>query len=243
MRRYLANPSLFCTPLPEGEDHGVKGLEDRPLIGVVYEVTEKDYYHIIATEGGYDQVSVRCYALPHDSSSNNDINNNNSSDETTTTGEKSFEAMTLLAPARVTRTSDGQPSPRYLGLITTGAAEHSLPSSYQEYLNSLEPYKKTERRQTVGGVLFAVAWAPAILSMMWIRQLFSDKDGSSPEWVVNYMNAVVKGAWFTYDGIWKKVWGNGEVTQKKKEKRLDEEGGEKRALKAGGGDAKGYGSI
>lgn len=106
-----------------------------------------------------------------------------------------------------------QPSARYLGLLINGAREQDLPSTYREYLHSLQPFRITSKRQRVGQVLFLLLWAPALIFSMQLSSLFADKDGRSPEWLAGYGNLIFKGMWVCYDFIFRPVFGDGERTR------------------------------
>ncbi|KAK2754224.1 hypothetical protein FQN54_007103 [Arachnomyces sp. PD_36] len=106
-----------------------------------------------------------------------------------------------------------QPSPRYLNLLTSGAKEQDLPSSYREFLNSLQPYRITSKRQRVGQFIFLLLWAPALIIGIQISGLFADKDGRSPQWASAYGNVMFGGMWLTYDYLFRPVFGEGERTE------------------------------
>jgi hypothetical protein len=195
------------TPLlPKDEQKWTKGL-----IGVVYEVTLQDYAHIIATEGGgasYIDIVIRCHPLSSDTSI---------PEPPKTTP---FLAHTLLAPpnpSSVRKPHYAQPSSRYLHLLTTGAAEHSLPADYQTHLNSIQPYTITTLRQRIGAALFQLFWLPIVLGLFTVSALFSDKDGRLPEWLVGVFAVVFRAVWKSYDSVFYPVFGDGERTVEEEE--------------------------
>ncbi|KAI9739671.1 MAG: hypothetical protein M1834_006389 [Cirrosporium novae-zelandiae] len=192
---------------------------EKGLVGVVYEVTKKDYAHIIATEGGgasYQDILVDCYPLE-----NAKIIPDNPTN-------KPFKAHTLYCPAMPPTPSTpspsnngrsarpdpnyAQPSPRYLKLITTGADEHTLPSEYQDYLHTLHPYTITTTKQRIGKYTFMAMWAPLLLFLFASADTFKDKNGRSPSWFVAFMGAVLKVVWTSYDKVFKPLFGDGERT-------------------------------
>lgn len=76
-----------------GEDDSDKGKWNKPLVGVVYEVTTSDFAHIIATEGGgrsYVDTLVNCHPFPPTYSPSDPVPNH----PTTTP----LKAHTLLCP-------------------------------------------------------------------------------------------------------------------------------------------------
>ncbi|KAL4948290.1 hypothetical protein BDW69DRAFT_198995 [Aspergillus filifer] len=217
--------------LLRGEDHD----QDRysgPLIGVVYEVTLRDYATIIATEGGgrgYKDIVVTSYPFPKDYDPGDPIPKRPAT--------QPVKAHTLLSPAAIkdlmhpypftASSSDSpssprymQPSERYLNLIRTGAAEHNLPLVYREYLAQLQPYRITSLRQKVGMGLFLVMWGPFLLAMLVLQRVFARPDGRSPEWVGRFMDFVKVGMWSTYEHGFKRVFGDGEKTVERESSRV-----------------------
>lgn len=179
------------------------------LVGVVYEVTMTDFYKIIATEGGgngYHDIKVPCHQLPKDT----DI-------VPTTPTSEPFIAHTLFCPPRgggLTRPDPNyaQASPRYLKLITDGAEQHQLPSEYREYLAGLRPYRPTTWRQKAGKALFLATWLPAFMTMITLSKVVAGKDGKVPKWYGRIMDTLFKSVWFSYDHMYKQLYGDGERT-------------------------------
>ncbi|KAI9808323.1 MAG: hypothetical protein M1825_004780 [Sarcosagium campestre] len=191
------------------------------LVGVVYEVTRKDYATIIATEGGgssYTDILTHCYPLT------------NSPTVPEQPNSKPFKAHTLFSPAR----SDeeyadassilkgprlhrpdpdyAQASARYLKLLTDGAEEHDLPEEYQAYLRGLHPYEITKTKQRIGQFVFLAVWAPAIMTVVSLGRLFADTHGRSPRWLVGFSGSTFRALWTSYDRFFKLVFGDGERT-------------------------------
>ncbi|KAJ4987844.1 gliotoxin biosynthesis protein [Stagonosporopsis vannaccii] len=203
-------------PVPNpDEPHYHKDRWQKGLVGVVYEVTLSDYAHIIATEGGgasYHDILVDCHVLP-------------SADTVPahpTTAP--FKAHTLFAPTvrpdearaadRTSRPdpSYAQPSARYLKLITDGAAECDLPAEYQEYLLNIRPYRVTTRKQAAGKALFVAIWLPFIMMIFALSRRLQDDKGRAPKWFQRLTTMIFAGMWLSYDGVFKKVFGDGERT-------------------------------
>ncbi|KAL9610343.1 MAG: hypothetical protein Q9167_004941 [Letrouitia subvulpina] len=184
-----------------------------PLIGVVYEVTPSDYAHIIATEGGgasYTDILVNCHPLSKDLQ-----------DSPHQPTSPSFKAHTLLSPhsdqpvpPRFSRPDldYAQPSARYLKLLTDGAAEHSLPSDYQKYLQSLQPYTVTTSGQRIGKLVFMVTWLPVITTAFGLSKILSDKNGKIPAWFATLLAWMFWSVWISYDHFFKRIFGDGERT-------------------------------
>lgn len=217
LRSPLSGSDNEKTPLiaPASEYH--KDCWKKGLVGVVYEVTLKDYAHIIATEGGgtgYKDVLVDCHPLDdEDAVPEQPVS-------------QPFKAHTLFAPTqkdgRLKRPdpSYAQPSARYLKLITNGAEEHGLPRDYRDYLYAIRPYTITTKRQRVGQIVFNAVWLPLFLVMISMQEAFQDKNGNSPKWLAAFANALVNAAWASYDGLFKKLFGDGERTMDKDDEEM-----------------------
>lgn len=178
------------------------------LVGVVYEVTKSDYAHIIATEGGgsgYQDVLVDCYELSGDATVEVPA---------TPTGP-TFKAHTLFAPANVARPehSYAQPSTRYLKLITDGASEHDLPNEYQDFLHNIRTYHLTSNKQQLGLFIFLSLWAPVFLLFFGGGgAMFLRENGTYPPWFATFARSVFTACWASYDGFFRRMFGDGERT-------------------------------
>ncbi|MCJ1420105.1 hypothetical protein MMC32_006462 [Xylographa parallela] len=231
-------PSRGTPPPHEHKHHRHRHPQPQPtwphgLVGVVYEVTPTDYAHIIATEGGgagYQDILVACHALaPHSPS------------VPSVPDTPPFHAHTLFAPippppphtplrsGGLPRPSPSlaQPSPRYLALIRTGAAEHGLPPDYAAYLGALRAYVPTSPAQRLGRFVFLAVWLPWVVWLLGLARVYGGEGGRSPGWVLWLTGRVFDGMWRCYDGVFKGVFGEGEWT-------VEGEGG-------GGGDGDGEG--
>jgi hypothetical protein len=211
---------------------------NKPLVGIVYEVTLADYAKIIATEGGgrgYLDRVIDCHPFPDSYNPTDPVPDNPSTPP--------FKARTLLSPAadearlrsqshktgsKVSRPKlswwytvglhlrpdpdYAQPSARYLGLIQAGAEEHELPVSYREYLAQIRTYHITTSRQKVGKVIFLILWVPWILLSLALSKIFAGADGRSPAWLIALANILFSGMWNSYDCLFARVFGDGERT-------------------------------
>ncbi|KFY25099.1 hypothetical protein V493_04841 [Pseudogymnoascus sp. VKM F-4281 (FW-2241)] len=195
-------------PGPPGVDYH-KTHWKKGVVGVVYEVTKQDFLKIMATEGGgasYQDVIVPCYPLASDIDVVPEV----------PTGEP-FDAHTLYSPWRpggLNRPdpNHAQPSPRYLNLLISGAAEHNLPDEYREYLAQIRPYVATSLRQKIGRIAFAAVWTPIIIPIMMISRKLVDDKGRAPGWFNTIMDAMKVVMWGSYDIFYKRVYGEGERT-------------------------------
>jgi hypothetical protein len=118
----------------------------------------------------------------------------------------------LLLPVRRPDPEYAQPSARYLKLITDGAREHDLPGDYQAYLEALQPYTMSTRRQRIGRILFLAFWAPVFLLGFLGGQLLADEEGKTPTWMAATMTVIFNLVWMSYDAVAKPLFGEGERT-------------------------------
>ena len=207
--------SLLPSVIPTRKYHKTRWTKG--LVGVVYEVTREDFAKIIATEGGgasYHDVLVDCYELPL-------------GEDTVPThpAGQPFKAHTLFSPS-VPPGSDapggirrsrpdpnyGQPSKRYLKLLSDGANEHQLPIEYKDYLRQIRPYIPTTKGQKIGGKVFMIIWFPAFGSLFALVKLLADKRGKGPAWLNSLLNIVFGSSWVSYDLVFKRIFGDGERT-------------------------------
>ena len=212
--------------LPKRTPNYHKNRWKKGLVGVVYEVTEEDYAHIIATEGGgaaYQDVLVDCYTLPPDEDTVPEFPTS-----------QPFTAHTLYSPSlppgetpekggRFSRphSNYAQASARYLKLITDGADEHALPGEYKDYLHQIRPYTITTQKQRLGAWIFSIVWLPLISAIFGLNSIFGDENGQAPAWLVAISGAMFRGMWTGYDRFFFKLFGDGERTYYEDEDESD----------------------
>ncbi|KAJ6093342.1 hypothetical protein N7486_008631 [Penicillium sp. IBT 16267x] len=214
----------------------------KPLVGVVYEVTLQDYAKIIATEGGgrgYRDAVVDCYPFAEDYKSSNPVPDHPSTqgfkthtllspaaddarkrvyaakgiEPTPASGScPTFSIFGDIQPHMRPDPEYAQPSARYLGLLITGSEEHDLPVSYREYLSNIHSYHVTTSRQKIGRVVFLAMWGPPLLLILKLSRVFAGPDGRSPLWLASAANLLLSGMWYSYDYVFKTVFGDGERT-------------------------------
>lgn len=228
-------PDVPKVPPFDPKDYS-KGQFDGGLMGVVYEVTKEDWRQIMRTEGGgsgYQEIVVPCIPLPPSA---------------TVPEKPPFPelprpilARTLYAPYIEPGSPEdphkdqrwwqklfvgpyrphpdyAQASARYLKLITDGAREHALPEAYQDYLNSLEPYRVTSFRQKIGRILLAGTVGPIFLTLITIAPWFADENGKYPPAISAGMTVMFNISWLLYDHVFKPLFGDGEHTEAKAKK-------------------------
>ncbi|KAL7900337.1 hypothetical protein HDV63DRAFT_310085 [Trichoderma sp. SZMC 28014] len=205
---------------------------DGGLVGIVYEVTQEDWRNIMRTEGGgsgYKEIEVPCLPLPADVGI--------PEKPTFPDIPRPFLARTLYCPyiplgsdktsswwaklamgPRRPSPDYAQPSARYLKLLKDGAREHELPQAYQDYLASLQPYTRTSIRQKVGHAVFIFAWAPMLIYMMSMTRILADENGRVPRWCASIISGSFSVMWYSYDKVFKRIFGDGERTAEEEEK-------------------------
>ncbi|EPE04198.1 gliotoxin biosynthesis protein [Ophiostoma piceae UAMH 11346] len=109
-----------------------------------------------------------------------------------------------------------QPSARYLGLLTTGAAEHELPDLYQEWLASLAPYEVTHWRQHLGALCLLFMSLPFLFLIVSSKYLKLE-NGRMPVWAQVASGAAMHGLWVVYDHVLLPIFGDGEHTEEEEE--------------------------
>ncbi|KAK6208222.1 hypothetical protein LQW54_007003 [Pestalotiopsis sp. IQ-011] len=226
-------PAVSFPALPIRRPTWTKGL-----YGVVYEVTAPDYRKIIATEGGgasYAEIATLCVALPpaikvpEQPPSVPDLKpflartlyaprlpaapGPPDDDD----GRRNWWWRRLLLPVRRAEADYAQPSLRYLRLIREGAAEHFMPFKYQQYLQRLEHYAMTTRRQEVGRALLSLLFMPLLLVFVGMGKFVADEDGKIPRWLAVAMGVHFNLMWMSYDAFFKDRFGDGERTMEEEE--------------------------
>ncbi|RMZ72766.1 adenine deaminase [Pyrenophora seminiperda CCB06] len=105
-----------------------------------------------------------------------------------------------------------QPSPRYLKLITDGAAQRRLPAEYQHYLHHIRTYTITTSKQKIGKSLFLAIWMPFVTLVLALARKLQDKHGRAPSWLAQLSACVFVAMWMSYDTVFKPAFGDGERT-------------------------------
>ncbi|OJD16547.1 hypothetical protein AJ78_03284 [Emergomyces pasteurianus Ep9510] len=217
---------------------------DKPLVGVVYEVTLSDYARIIATEGGgasYIDIVTDCFPFPEsyqpddpvpahppkDSqpfkahtllspSSKDDLNKLSAKANGNANATTSLPSLPRNGPFSRTHPANDPPHPsqRYKNLLVSGAREQNLPSEYRAYLSSIHAYQITSTRQRIGRYVTIALWAPPVLFVVSLSSVFKDKHGRVPGWFAATQRTLVVLLWLWYDHFAKPVFGDGEKTEK-----------------------------
>lgn len=138
--------------------------DDRPDVhGVAFLITQKQYEHMLLTEGGwgyqeyrnhpiwnighYGEEEIECVEVPPEKvSEDSDSKSICSENENETLQElpspsppKSFKAMTLVGFFGVRQRYDCHSSKRYYDIVNAGAKASGLPASYRKYLKDRHP--------------------------------------------------------------------------------------------------------
>jgi hypothetical protein len=202
---------------------------DGGLMGVVYEVTQEDFRNIMRTEGGgsgYQEIVVPCLPMPADigipeKPTFPDIPRPFLARtlyapyipfDPESEKDKSWWAKLIVGPHRP-KPDYAQPSARYLKLLKDGAREHELPPAYQEYLAAMQPYTATTIPQKIGQFVFIFAWAPMLICFFTLTRVLADERGKIPRWCANLVSAAFSLMWFSYDKVFKSIFGDGERTK------------------------------
>ena len=57
-----------------------------------------------------------------------------------------------------------------------------------------------------------MTWMPLVTFVFRLTGMFADKKGRSPRWVVMLVAAIFRAVWASYDGVFKRAFGDGERT-------------------------------
>lgn len=213
-------------PLLRQEEHNHdRDHWDKPLIGVVYEITLSDYAWMIATESGgrgYTDAVVDCYPFPESYDPADEVPGHPDTqpfkahcllsllaDED---DESTSPSLSLPNPRIRPDPSHAQPSARYLDLIKAGAAENNLPLSYRAHLSRIHSYHITTARQRMGKTIFLAIWGPLYSFVSYLTRTYARPDGQSPQWLVILSTILHTCMWACYDFVFVKVFGEGERT-------------------------------
>lgn len=219
------------TLVHEDEHNEDRKRWNKPLVGVVYELTACDYAWMISTESGgrgYRSGTVTCYPFPESYDPADEV-----PDRPTT---QPFQAQSLLSlvadddsdleagcaldlssssvadPRIRPNPSYGQPSERYHKLLYSGAVESDLPFSYRDYLLQIHEYQITTSRQRIGKMIFIGIWGPLYNLFGYLSKTYAQPDGYSPPWLALASTIVYTFMWKFYDMFFVKVFGDGERT-------------------------------
>jgi hypothetical protein len=64
----------------------------------------------------------------------------------------------------------------------------------------------------MGKTLFLSIWMPFVMLIFALSKQLQDDKGRAPKWFAPFSAMVFKGMWVSYDGAFKKVFGDGERT-------------------------------
>jgi len=178
------------------------------LVGVVYEVTETDYARIIATEGAgssYADIEIECFKLDRGADTVPEF-----------PSAEAFKAHTLFASGSNRDLGDrrgwAEPSPRYKKLLMDGALEHGLPNDYQDWMQRLQPYQPSTLWQKFGRGTMLTTWWPLVMVVFRMQPFFVNDKGQAPTWLKILTGRLFSSMWWTYDHVYKPVFGDGERT-------------------------------
>lgn len=203
-------------------DDGVdsRGHWNKPLIGVVYEITARDYAWMIATESGgrgYHDRIVTCYPFPESYDPADQV-----PDHPATRPFKAHSLLSLLAdhndedvpfnPRIRPNPFYAQPSRRYRDVVHSGAVESGLPFAYRDYLLQIHAFEATTSRQRIGKKIFLTLWLPLILLVEYFTLTYARPTGYSPRWVAVFSSVIYTLMWKSYDWLFFRVFGDGERT-------------------------------
>ncbi|KAJ8069769.1 hypothetical protein OCU04_000187 [Sclerotinia nivalis] len=169
------------------------------VLGVAYLITQEQYIHMLASEGGgimYTDIELDAVPL--------------TAKDREATGPM-LKVRTLVVVPMMERVPWPLPSERYMQIITSGSRENQMPDSYQGYLESREVYPPpSSKRGKLGASIFLSIWGPIMGLMEKITNATMSSDGRSPSWVIWLVRSVVLMVWWTHDTFFAPVFGRGD---------------------------------
>ncbi|KAF2276641.1 gliotoxin biosynthesis protein GliK [Westerdykella ornata] len=168
------------------------------VIGLAYLITEAQYRHVIASEGGgtaYADIAVIGEGIrPEDQ-------------------EKLQNGCMLrtLTSAGMTRSPVPTPSLRYMSLLVDGAAEARLPPEYQEYLQRLPVYRPPSTCWTkLGAWVFLAIWGPVMQLLERVTMGSIGDDGYASAFAIWLVRVTMRLIWITHDWLFAPIFGRGD---------------------------------
>lgn len=227
--RQSPSPSTLGNSDKDDEKHALlsdtgkdtRGHWAKPLIGVVYEITVRDYAWMIATESGgrgYIERVITCYPFSDSYDPADEV-----PDHPSTPPFKAHTLLSLLAdhdghsplpsnPHIRPNPLYAQPSRRYRDLVHSGAVESDLPFAYRDYLLGIYAFEPTTERQLTGKSIFLSCWTPLLLMVEYFTLKYHRPNGNSPRWVVAIASVIYICMWKSYDLLFLRFFGDGERT-------------------------------
>ena len=109
-----------------------------------------------------------------------------------------------------------QPTARYKGLLTAGAAHHKLDPAYQKYLAGIVPYECTGTRSKVARILFTAMNTPLMLMflIMFLRNRgkTADQITRPPFWAAWCFDKGARCSALVHDYVIAPIFGSGRTS-------------------------------
>ncbi|KAI4288946.1 MAG: hypothetical protein L6R35_001784 [Caloplaca aegaea] len=142
-----SEPAMASICLAGSQRRPPEQASNPPVHGMAFLLSQADYVRLLVSEGAgtaYEDVELDA-----------------------TSSDTTLRVHTLVARYPFRADNPPRPSARYMSLLIEGAAEHSLPMEYQEYLQCLPTFIKTEStRATMGASIFQFIWLPILRRVM-----------------------------------------------------------------------------
>uniref|UniRef100_L2FQE2 gamma-glutamylcyclotransferase n=1 Tax=Colletotrichum fructicola (strain Nara gc5) TaxID=1213859 RepID=L2FQE2_COLFN len=170
-------------------------FESLPVNGVAYLILQEEYIRLVISEGGgvaYREIDVEAEFL-------------NSSEEPIQ------KVIVSTLEAKYPFRPNAAPSARYLGLLETGAAEHSLPPEYQEYLSKLQCFEaRASLLPRLRAFAFLSVWRPILRQLVKYMKANVSEDGHCEQWIENLIVYGYGAMWFCHGWIYAPLLGRGD---------------------------------
>ncbi|KAI0886470.1 uncharacterized protein GGS22DRAFT_113994 [Annulohypoxylon maeteangense] len=167
------------------------------LVGLAYLITQDQYRHVLASEGGgtaYRDISVRGEALEAEDS------------------QRIGHPILLRTLATAMRRQPWPaPSRRYKDLLVQGGEEARLPPKYQQYLSEMACYNPPDAQWTkIGAFIFTTMWGPVMAFLEWITGISIQEDGNALPCVILLVRWTMFIIWASHDYLFAPVFGRGD---------------------------------
>ncbi|KAI1824915.1 hypothetical protein F4861DRAFT_224690 [Xylaria intraflava] len=167
------------------------------VVGVAHLITQEQYRHVIASEGGGSAYRDVCLVgEPVDG-------------DDTEKSRVGIRVRTLVSA--IARHPPPTPSQRYMNLLTEGSQEARLPLEYQKYLANIPVFNPPESQWTkLGASIFIFLWGPVMPALEKLTHKSIQPDGNAQYWVILIVRCTMHLIWLFHDYLFAPIFGRGD---------------------------------
>ncbi|GAW14659.1 hypothetical protein ANO14919_040620 [Xylariales sp. No.14919] len=175
----------------------LEGRADPDVVGIAYFITQDQYRHVIASEGG--GTAYQDLALVGELVGRDNIDKRKTGIRVRTLGS----AMTRYPPP--------SPSRRYMDLLKEGSHEAQLPLEYQKYLGGIRVFDPPSSRwRRLGASMFVSLWGPVMIGLEKLTNTNIQADGNAQMWVILVVRFTMRLIWAVHDYLFAPIFGRGD---------------------------------